>query len=135
MDFQRVREDDERGAGLVEFALIMPILLMLVFGVVQFGLLFNRQQGIHAAAREAARVASLPTSSITEIEQRANDALQGIPLSSTPVITITPLTAKPCEGRQGETVVVTVQAPMNIEIPVWGSKAVTLEGRGEFRCE
>jgi len=51
---------------VVEFALIMPFLLMLVFGVIQFGTLFNRQQGMHAAAREGARVAALPSSTLAE---------------------------------------------------------------------
>jgi Flp pilus assembly protein TadG len=138
MDRKRERGPErgrDRGAGVVEFALIMPLLLMLIFGVIQFGTLFNRQQGVHAAAREAARVAALPSSTLTDIQTRANDALKGLTFSTPPLISVTPVTAKPCESRQGETVVVTVQAPMTIEIPVWGSKNVTLTGRGEFRCE
>jgi TadE-like protein len=134
MNCERERGRD-RGAGVVEFALIMPLLLMLVFGVIQFGTLFNRQQGMHAAAREGARVAALPSSTLADIENRANDALQGINFTTPPTISVTPITAKPCEARRGETVVVVVEAPMTIEIPIWGSKDVTLTGRGEFRCE
>ncbi|MGI9623681.1 MAG: TadE/TadG family type IV pilus assembly protein, partial [Acidimicrobiales bacterium] len=40
---RRKSGDADRGAAIVEFALILPLLMMLVFGVVQFGLLYNRQ--------------------------------------------------------------------------------------------
>lgn len=129
------RHDTERGAGVVEFALILPLLLMLVFGVVQFGLLFNRQQALHASAREGARIAALPSATQTDIQNRAIDALDGIPLEGTPTVTITPNVTKPCEGRLGEAVQVAVSVQTTIEIPMWGTETRTLTGRGEFRCE
>lgn len=127
--------DSERGAGIVEFALILPLLMMLVFGVVQFGLLFNRQQALHASAREGARLAALPSATLAEISQRSLDALGGIPMDGTPTVTITPNVTRPCEGRLGETVLVVVTVPTTIEIPVWGTESKILTGRGEFRCE
>ena len=51
--------DGESGATAVEFSLIATLLFMLLFGILQFGLTYNRQQGLHAAAREGARLASL----------------------------------------------------------------------------
>lgn len=50
---------NDRGATAVEFSLIALLLFMLLFGILQFGLAYNRVQGIHAAAREGARLASL----------------------------------------------------------------------------
>lgn len=49
----------EEGASAVEFALVLSLLFMLVFGIIQFGMAFNRTQGLHAAAREGARVAAV----------------------------------------------------------------------------
>ncbi len=49
----------ERGAAAVEFALVVPILLLLVFGMVQYGLYFWSAQGGSSAAREAARRAAV----------------------------------------------------------------------------
>lgn len=49
----------QHGASAVEFALILPLLVVLVFGVFQFGLAFNRQQSFHAASREAARLVAV----------------------------------------------------------------------------
>lgn len=53
------RARDERGAAAVEFALVVPILLLLVFGMVQYGLYSWSAQGGASAAREAARRAAV----------------------------------------------------------------------------
>jgi Flp pilus assembly protein TadG len=50
----------ERGAELVEFAFVLPILLVVIGGIVDFGLLFQRYEVVTNAAREGARLASLP---------------------------------------------------------------------------
>jgi Flp pilus assembly protein TadG len=47
------------GAAAVEFALILPCLLALVFGIFQFGIAFNNWITITNAAREGARLASI----------------------------------------------------------------------------
>jgi Flp pilus assembly protein TadG len=52
-----VRLGDERGQAMVEFALIAPVLLLLVIGVVEFGRAWNAYQVVTDAAREGARVA------------------------------------------------------------------------------
>ena len=52
---------DDRGASLVEFALIAPLLFMLLFGIITGGLVLNHDLGLSTAAREAARFgATLP---------------------------------------------------------------------------
>ena len=52
------REDD-RGAIVVEFALILPILLILLFGIIEFGRAYNTQIALQGAAREGARALAL----------------------------------------------------------------------------
>jgi hypothetical protein len=47
---------DNRGQALLEFALVLPILLLLVFGIIEFGLIFFDNLVITQAAREGARV-------------------------------------------------------------------------------
>jgi Flp pilus assembly protein TadG len=133
--WQRAHDRHERGAAAVEFAIVLPLLILLVFGIVQFGLLYNRQQGLHAAAREGARLGSLPQTTESEIQDRVMDALDGVPFDSSPSISVSPSSSKPCENRSGATVVVTVEATTNVDIPLWDNPSVTLTGRGEFRCE
>ncbi len=50
----------ERGAELVEMALVLPILLLLIAGIVDFGFLLHSYQVSTNAAREGARIAMLP---------------------------------------------------------------------------
>ena len=49
----------ERGAALVEFAIVLPILLMIVFGIVDFARAFYTQNNLTSAVREGARWASV----------------------------------------------------------------------------
>ena len=57
--FTRIRRDSS-GAELVEAALTFPLLLLVVLGILDFGLLFQQYEVITNAAREGARVAVLP---------------------------------------------------------------------------
>jgi Flp pilus assembly protein TadG len=53
------RHAGERGQSLVEFALILPALLFLLLGIVQFGFIFQAYITLSTATREAARDASI----------------------------------------------------------------------------
>lgn len=50
-----IRRLGDRGAAAVEFALILPLLLLFLFGVVQFGFMFSVYNTMVHAAREGAR--------------------------------------------------------------------------------
>jgi Flp pilus assembly protein TadG len=62
---RRARRGRDRGQALTEFALIAPILFLLLFGVLQLGLLFAGQNGLVNGVRDAARRA---------VTWRVNDA-------------------------------------------------------------
>lgn len=80
----------ERGAAAVEFALVLPILVVILLGVVDFGLEINSQAIIANAAREGARTASLGGTSAEAITtvKSASASLLNIS-SSNPTITVT----------------------------------------------
>jgi Flp pilus assembly protein TadG len=46
---------NEKGAALVEFAIVLPLLLMLVFGMIEFSIMFYDKAVITNASREGAR--------------------------------------------------------------------------------
>lgn len=50
------RRRDGRGAAAVEFALVMPLLFMLLFGIIQYGLFFNDSLSTRTGVREGARL-------------------------------------------------------------------------------
>ena len=56
---------NEKGTGLVEFAIILPVLLMLVFGIIEFGLLLFNRQIITNASREGARAGIVQSPKLT----------------------------------------------------------------------
>jgi Flp pilus assembly protein TadG len=64
--------DNERGASAVEFAIILPLLVIMVFGIIEFGLLFYDKAVVTNASREAARAGIVfqpdPRVDITKIE-------------------------------------------------------------------
>jgi Flp pilus assembly protein TadG len=62
---RRPRRADARGQAMAEFALILPIALLILFGIIQFGFLFASQIGMVNALRETARYAS--TSQVTDL--------------------------------------------------------------------
>jgi Flp pilus assembly protein TadG len=76
---------DERGAALVELALTLPLLLVVIAGIVDFGFVFQRYEVVTNAAREGARIAVLPGGySDTIIKNRVRDYVQkGLSLSAT----------------------------------------------------
>ncbi len=53
----RRRCSNDRGAALVEFAIIMPLLFLLLFGIIEFAIAFNDYQSIRQGARDGARQA------------------------------------------------------------------------------
>jgi len=65
---------DEKGAAAVEFAILLPFLAVLVFGIIEFGLLLYNQQVITNASREGARAAIVGHCPGAEGIIRKNDA-------------------------------------------------------------
>jgi Flp pilus assembly protein TadG len=80
----------ERGAVIVEFALIAPLLLMLVFGIIDFGWMIDRSNVVNNVARDAARTASLD-GTYSQINTVATDELKdiGVTLGSNATLTVT----------------------------------------------
>jgi len=93
-----IRPNEERGQAIVELALTLPLLLLIVMGVFDFGLLFQRFEVVTNAAREGARLAVLTTEySTTEARARAIDYLNagGVPTTN---IRSAPCTGSPVAG-------------------------------------
>lgn len=119
----------DRGAVAAEFALMIPMLLLLIFGMIQLGLTYQRQEAVNAAAREGARVASLPTSSETDVCNRVAAALNGSGFTAIPTCS----RSNSCVSA--DSVTVTVSVGNTIDIPFFGTPTFTLTGQGDFRCE
>lgn len=54
-----MRWRNEEGQAVVEFALILPLLILLIFGMIDFGWLFYNKIEVNNASREGARYAAI----------------------------------------------------------------------------
>ena len=83
---------NEKGQSMVEFALVLPLLLLIVCGIIDFGWIFGNQLMADNAIREAARACAI-TSSLTqyELETLAEDTVSSRagPLCSMCDVTVT----------------------------------------------
>ena len=66
----------DKGAELIEFALVFPLLLLVMVGIMDFGLLFQRYETVTNAAREGARIAVLPGYAQADVEARVISILR-----------------------------------------------------------
>lgn len=78
MNLRRRSGSADRGAAAVEFALLLPLLLLLVLGIVDFGRMLNAQQTLTQAAREGARLVALGQPNVTGRTQAAATGLSPV---------------------------------------------------------
>jgi len=154
----------ERGASAVEFALVASLLFLILFGVIQFGIAYNRVQGINSAGREGARAASMGVPIVNVVSRakgaqslfQSNDVTVDIEYSNdngstwttvcsaagTPCTTQT-TTPCPLPCAAGSLVKVSarvssagaVGAKYAIAIPLWTNWRVAYAGVGTFRVD
>jgi Flp pilus assembly protein TadG len=113
------RGSRERGQAPVELALVVPIFLVLVLGIVDFGWALRSWIAVGNSAREGARVGAVGAS-CDDIKQRAVD-------TSTDLLNLSDVSVKNCQGEPGTSVVVTVTHDYSFITPV-GSLLTTFSG-------
>lgn len=123
----------EQGQALIEFAFILPVLLLLLFGIVEFGRIYSAGLIVNQGAREGARIASLGVTDteIVATVQRAAPTLDPTKLT----VAITPELA---DRRRGQEVQVVVRYPVVIVAPfisVITGPTVNVNGVSVMRSE
>jgi Flp pilus assembly protein TadG len=103
----------ERGAQLIELALVLPVLLFVLAGILDMGFLFKDYQVVTNAAREGARMAALPGWSAPQVTTRVNNYLAagGIQGSATTTIDTVTLVTDSVSGRTINGIRVIVEVP------------------------
>jgi hypothetical protein len=91
------RGRSERGAELIELALVLPILLLMFAAVMDFALMFQRFLVVSNAAREGARIAVLPGYTEEDVQNRVTDYVHDGTGDDTltPVASLEPVTIDP----------------------------------------
>ena len=78
----RRRIASDKGAELIETALTLPLLLLVVVGIIEFGFVFQKYEVITNAAREGARVLVLPHFGPADAVTRVNQYLTAAGLNA-----------------------------------------------------
>lgn len=97
---------NNRGQNMVEFALVLPILLLLVLGIIDFGQIFSQQLIVNAASREAVRKTVASGSRVAGIAEGAKFGTFTITMND------------PTKLAIGDDVTATVSTPVKIIDPV-----------------
>jgi len=119
----------DRGAAVVEFALVVPLLVLLVVGIAEFGRAYYLQTTISGAAREAVRVMAIEDDP-EAARAKARDYLSAVDLNEGE-ISVSPTSCGASEPGTDATVEVTY--PMDFITGLFGAD-LTLTGRGVMRC-
>jgi Flp pilus assembly protein TadG len=134
---RRTHIDRERGAAAVEFALLAPLLVVILFGITEFGLALNKMEVYTSAAREGARYAAVhcepdaSACSSTLISNRVKSAAVGYPIGGTPAAN------RDCSltANAGQQVTVSWAQPIVIKVPFLPTYNLSVNVAGTFRCE
>ena len=114
-----------RGQSLVEFAMVLPLFLLLIFGLIDGGRLVYINNSVAEAAREGARWGSVQARSLNasgrqSIADYTAERMNAVP---NPSVTVTcqrnGVTRSDC--RTNDILVITVQSPVNIITPFLGA--------------
>ncbi len=126
------RRNRDEGAALVEFALVMPLLLLLIFGMVDAGWAFFQNLEVRHGAREAARLAAVDFGTADEII-RETCARMNVPSGSAAVA----VTLSKTGADIGDKATVTVTRPNHQSLtgllPFFDS--ISLDSTVEIRIE
>jgi Flp pilus assembly protein TadG len=125
----------EDGVAAVEFALLLPLLVALLFGFIQFGVAFNDRIQATNAAREAARMAVVGIDDWSDIGGSGNTFWEVV-RSQAGVGSISNCSLD-TDGVVGGTVTVSFDFPLNIAIPFVSSPPTWQTGtaRASMRIE
>ncbi len=136
----RQQNRNETGAAAVEFALILPIFLVLVLGIAEMGRAFNIQVSLTEAAREAARYAAIHNA---EAGYTAASA-QAVGVAAAPSVALSAAnvgisysSGASCTTSGNALVTVTYTTPWMTGFPnlIPGMPAtLSIKGKGVMRC-
>lgn len=118
------------GQSLVEFALVLPILMLLILGMIEFGWILNGKITLTSAAREGARVAV-----VYESAEQAKTAVQNAVSKSAESSSLTAVTTVTTFDETTRSAIVNVNAKIKPIIGLFFSGPVDLKAKAEMRIE
>jgi Flp pilus assembly protein TadG len=138
MTFIRDRISRQDGVAAVEFALILPVLALILFGVLEFGRVWSQYQVFQGAAREGARCAAVASTSDCVVQTEIDQAAGPYNPDTNATVQLVGGGSRPdgcTDADTGKDVQVFWAQPMDVNIPFWSDITVTPTIKAVFRCE
>jgi Flp pilus assembly protein TadG len=117
----------ERGAAAVEFAILAPVLVMLLLGIMEFGRAYNAQASLSSAAREGVRVMA-----ISNDQTAARTAAKNTAVSLQPALTDANISFGALSCTPGAQITITISYNLSTMTGVAGPFPMT--GKGAMLC-
>lgn len=111
---------------MVELAIVLPVLLLLVFGIIEFGRLYNAQVTLTHAAREGIRDYVI----FKDPVQAENVAI----IAASSNFDTAPMSVVTSACDPGLPATMTITYPFSMRIPFIGENIVTITTEGVMRC-
>ena len=120
----------ERGAALVEFALVLSVLVLILFGIIEFGRAYNTKISLTHASREGVRVLAVTG----DAEEAVAATRHATPTLDQALLGVTALGVTASGCTPGEPTEVKVTYPLTYDIPLFGSATITLASTAVMQC-
>lgn len=127
------RATSEDGQGMVEFALVAPILILVVVALMQFGVYYGKQLELQSATRDAARKASISVDAQDPVASVREALIDQASLSNEDDLAITVTPQPPWD--HGELVTVSAATPHSFGLPGGLSYDGLIRAEAEVRVE
>jgi Flp pilus assembly protein TadG len=126
----RERLLSERGAAAVEFALVLPILVLLVTGIIEFSRAYSAKEALQYAVREGARELAINNVPGDAVQAVKDSAIELDQLS----LNVPAPASCPASPSATDKATVTATYDLTYNIPLFSSGTWTLEATGVMRC-
>lgn len=122
----RDRGRNDRGAAMVELALVLPVLVLLLVGIIEAGRAYGANVALQGAARDGARLVALGSGSA---------AVESAVRATSGPADVTTISQIPCGGTGTGTAQVTVRAEHQWRLPFVDLGVSTLTATARMPCE
>jgi Flp pilus assembly protein TadG len=120
------RGRNDRGAAMVELALVLPVLVLLLVGIIEAGRAYGANVALQGAARDGARLVALGS---------ASTAVESAVRATSGPADVTQVSQVPCAGTGTGTAEVTVRAEHQWRLPFVDLGVSTLMATARMPCE
>ena len=112
------RDRRQRGAALIEAAILLPLLLIFVFGIIDVGRLVFTQMTLHDAAQEGSIYGAYNPGNASNVQTRVVESMDNLSLTIDDVVVVCPATT--------DTIRVIVTTDVTMITPLFTGRTVTL---------